>query len=84
MAFLSGPQSEVAIPGYEVRKQLSRGGMGIVYEALQVKARRPVALKVIRGGEDANPEALRRFRGEADLVEVRGPVDRRERAENPA
>ncbi len=58
--------SEVGIPGFEIRRRLGRGGMGIVYEALQVKPRRLVALKVVRGGADADPEELRRFRDEAE------------------
>jgi hypothetical protein len=60
------PETEVSIPGYEVRRRLGIGGMGIVYEALQVKAARPVALKVIRSGEEADPEELKRFRDEAE------------------
>jgi serine/threonine-protein kinase len=63
---VSRPETEVSIPGYEVRRRLGVGGMGIVYEALQVKAARPVALKVIRSGEEADPEELKRFRDEAE------------------
>jgi hypothetical protein len=62
----SRPESEGSIPGYEIRRKLGRGGMGIVFEALQINAGRKVALKVIRGGEDAHPEELARFRQEAE------------------
>jgi serine/threonine protein kinase len=66
MPAIHKPEAEGTIPGYEIHRQLGRGMMGIVYEAVQVKAGRPVALKVIRGGADAQPEELDRFRHEAE------------------
>lgn len=35
------------IPGYELLKVIGRGGMGIVYQAIQVQLKRHVALKLI-------------------------------------
>ncbi len=35
------------IPGYEIGREIGRGGMGIVFEALELATRRRVALKVI-------------------------------------
>jgi serine/threonine protein kinase/DNA-binding phage protein len=64
----SRSESEGSIPGYEIRGRLGRGAMGIVSEAWQINPRRKVALKVIRGGEDAHPEELGRFRQEAEAA----------------
>jgi serine/threonine protein kinase/tetratricopeptide (TPR) repeat protein len=57
-----------AVPGYEILGELGRGGMGIVYRARQVELNRPVALKMIRAGEDAEPDQMARFRVEAEAV----------------
>jgi tetratricopeptide (TPR) repeat protein len=42
--------------------------MGVVYKARQIALNRLVALKMIRGGEDARPEQVARFRAEAEAV----------------
>ena len=54
--------------GYEVRRWLGRGGMGVVYEAHQVSLNRPVALKLIRSGSFATESELLRFQNEAEAV----------------
>ena len=53
------------IAGYRIVRELGRGGMGIVYEALHVGLDRPVALKVL--GTQAAPDSSgrRRFLNEA-------------------
>jgi serine/threonine protein kinase/WD40 repeat protein len=57
------------IPGYEIVKELGRGGMGLVYWAWQTRLNRTVALKMIRAGAYAGTqEVVARFRTEAEAV----------------
>src|ERR1043166_2124365 len=53
---------------YELLKEIARGGMGIVYQARQTQVDRTVALKVIAGGQFAEPDFVKRFRTEAEAV----------------
>src|SRR5207237_6513362 len=68
------PPGRVAAPdrlqvhGYGVLEELGRGGMGVCYEARDVRLKRLVALKMIRTGADAGAEELARFRIEAEAV----------------
>lgn len=55
------------IPGYDIQKQIGRGGMGIVYKALQVSTKRVVALKLLLEGPFASDMARRRFEREVAL-----------------
>jgi eukaryotic-like serine/threonine-protein kinase len=61
--------TQVDIPntlgGYEVVKELGRGGMGAVYLARQVSLDRPVALKVMNSKWAKDPIFLARFTREA-------------------
>ncbi|MFG0316382.1 MAG: protein kinase, partial [Planctomycetota bacterium JB042] len=50
---------------YELRRELGRGAMGIVYEAWHERLDRIVALKVVAAGRLASEDELRRFRTEA-------------------
>ncbi|WP_162136342.1 serine/threonine-protein kinase, partial [Zavarzinella formosa] len=53
------------LPNYEVIRELGRGGMGLVCLANDRRLDRPVALKVMLGGELASTELRRRFLAEA-------------------
>jgi serine/threonine protein kinase len=54
-----------AIPGYEVRRRIGQGGMGIVYEARRLSDGRWVALKMIVG---THPQLKQRFRREVSAI----------------
>jgi WD40 repeat protein/predicted Ser/Thr protein kinase len=56
---------DLSIPGYELIRELGRGGMGIVYLAHQISVNRKVAIKV---AFSAHPQLLSRFRQEIEAV----------------
>ena len=53
---------------YQIEGKIARGGMGVVYRARQVSLKRPVAIKMIVGGELADQEAVQRFHLEAEAA----------------
>jgi len=68
------PSDDRFIGDFRLVRKLGEGGMGVVYEAEQQHPRRPVALKVIRGGAHVSPDMLKLFQREAQtLARLRHP-----------
>jgi serine/threonine protein kinase/ABC-type transport system substrate-binding protein len=57
-----------SIEGYQITKELHRGGQGVVYQAIQKSTRRKVALKVMLEGPFASEKTKRRFEREVELI----------------
>ncbi len=53
---------------YRLLSILGEGGMGAVYEALQIDLQRPVAVKIMLPGDDRRGEAVARFQREARVT----------------
>src|SRR5690606_34286268 len=53
---------------YQIVRLLGEGGMGAVYEGLNVRIHRRVAIKVLHGSVAANAEAVERFEREAQAA----------------
>jgi serine/threonine protein kinase len=65
-----GPASEAmpSILGYRFLREISHGGQGTVYEAIQEQTERKVAVKVIPGGPYVNSASRARFEREAKAL----------------
>src|SRR5262249_57160749 len=68
-AGLAGSGTPPVIPSeigeFSIVREIGRGGMGVVYEAVQQTLGRHVALKVLSSASLMNPVHLERFRLEA-------------------
>lgn len=56
------------IAGYRLERILGRGGMGVVYGAVQLDLDRPVAIKVIASDHAQDPAFRARFRSECRIA----------------
>ncbi len=56
------------LKGYELRERLAAGGFGAVYRAYQTGVGRDVAIKIILPAVANQPEFIRRFETEAQLI----------------
>ena len=66
----STPEPILANPlgDFQIVREIGRGGMGIVYEAIQLSLGRPVALKVLPFAATFDAKHLQRFRQEAQAA----------------
>lgn len=61
-----------AFPGYDIVREIHRGGQGVVYQAVQLSTRRHVAIKVMHAGPFMGSSGRARFERE---VQVLGQLD---------
>jgi serine/threonine protein kinase len=59
------PVAPSPLGDYQIVREIGRGGMGIVYEAVQLSLGRRVALKVLPFAAALDPKHLQRFKNEA-------------------
>jgi WD40 repeat protein/serine/threonine protein kinase len=59
---------EQTVKGYQLREQIGEGGYGVVYRATQPLVGREVAVKIILPQYANQPDFIRRFESEAQLV----------------
>jgi serine/threonine-protein kinase len=62
------PGDSFSIQGYHIEKKIARGGMGMVYKAVNKKTGQPVAIKTMLPHVAANPEGIRTFQREIDVT----------------
>ncbi len=56
------------IPGYQLEREIGRGGMGVIYLANQIGLNRPVAIKMILSGAHAGGTERERFKTESSAI----------------
>ena len=62
------PADAPLLPGYHITGRLGEGGMGVVWQAIQLATNRPVALKVMSAALFGSPNARKRFEREVELA----------------
>jgi tetratricopeptide (TPR) repeat protein len=68
---MNGPGTlagQVILGRYRIVRQLGRGGMGAVFEAIQLSMNRPVAMKLIHSTLAEDPELVARFHREMQVT----------------
>jgi serine/threonine-protein kinase len=68
----AGLVGTVLAGAYKLTRLLGDGGMGSVYEGVHLRLGKRVAIKLLAGDLAANPEALARFRQEAEVTSQLG------------
>src|ERR1700719_3666759 len=61
-------QPEGPLGDYRIVREVGRGGMGVVYEAVQISLGRQVALKVLPFAAALDAKQLQRFKNEAQAA----------------
>jgi predicted Ser/Thr protein kinase len=64
----AAPNRSQRLGDFRIIREVGRGGMGAVFEAEQISLGRRVALKILRFGGVSDPEAIERFKREAETV----------------
>jgi serine/threonine protein kinase len=69
-AVLAGGDPNLAEPlgDFRLVREIGRGAMGVVYEAIQLSLNRPVAVKVLPFAAALDPRQLQRFQTEAEAA----------------
>lgn len=57
-----------AFVGYQIIREIHRGGQGVVYQAVQKSTKRRVAIKVMKEGPFASKAELARFEREVEIL----------------
>ena len=68
---VSLPSVPPVIPGFEIERELGRGGMSVVYQAWQPSLNRRVALKLVRGGPSGSHDHDRWLHEARSIARVR-------------
>ena len=57
-----------SFPGYQIIREIHRGGQGVVYQAVQQSTKRKVAIKVLKDGSFAGKADKARFEREVEVL----------------
>lgn len=68
VARLAPTLHDIDVPGYEIVREIHRGGQGVVYQAVQRSTHRDVAVKVMRQGPFATLSDRARFEREIETL----------------